>query len=103
MDLNLAEMKEEELLKQWSNQTQTNLKIIKRIKNFAERAEGLLTTSGEFYTDTNEFISLEEMRQYLKNISQIKQLVNHSDEVLDNLEKLHRVYKMRSKNQRIIK
>ncbi|MFQ5887823.1 MAG: hypothetical protein ACE5HY_03915 [Candidatus Hydrothermarchaeales archaeon] len=96
MTLNLAEMKEEELLGHWTNQAQTGLKILKRINGFAERARDILNASAEFYADSKEFMSPQEIRQYLKHVSQIKLLINNGDELLDNLEQFQRVYKMRS-------
>lgn len=101
MNIDLAEIKEEELLDQWANLAQVDLKILKRIKDLAERARIILKPSEEFYANSKEFMSLEEIRQYLKQVAQIKQSITNSNELLDNLEKSQRVYKMRSKNQRL--
>lgn len=96
MSFNLAEMREEELLGHWANQAQTDLKVLKRVNDFAGRAKGILKASEEFYADSKKFMSLEEIRQYLKYASQIRQLINDSNELLDNLEKFQRIYKMRA-------
>lgn len=96
MSSNLAQMKEDELLEHWANQAQTNLKIFKKINDFAERAKGILKASEEFYADSKKFMSPEDIRQYLKYTSQIKQSINDCNELLDNLEKFQRVYKMRA-------
>lgn len=101
MNIDLAEIKEEELLDQWANLAQVDLKILKRIKDLAERARIILKPSEEFYANSKEFMSLEEIRQYFKQVAQIKQSITNSNELLDNLEKSQRVYKMRSKNQRL--
>ena len=40
-------------------------------------------------------MSPEEIRRYLKYIVQLKDLMSTGNEILDNMEKLHRSYKMR--------
>lgn len=96
MSAKLAEMKEQELLGHWVNQAQNDIKLSKRINGFAERAEGILKVSQEFYVGSQKFMSLEDIRQYLKCVSQIKEMINNGYELLDSLEKFQRVYKMRA-------
>ena len=96
MSPNLTEMKEEELLKHWTQQAQTNLKVLKRINTLAARAKDILNAPEEFYADSKDIMSSEEIRQCLKSVVQIKENINNGNELLDTLEQFQRVYKMRA-------
>ena len=95
MSQKIPEMKENDLLSQWINQAQVDIKVLNRVKSFTERAAGILKGSEEFYANSKELMSPEEIRRYLKYIVQLKDLMSTGNEILDNMEKLHRSYKMR--------
>lgn len=97
----LDAMGEEEILQQWEKLGVEDERIIRVAKRLQEQLLFTFNEMTDFYAKAREFISLEEKRSHLKCIAKLKEALQESHEILEKIQQLKRLERMRSANQKV--
>ncbi|MBI1987674.1 MAG: hypothetical protein HYS70_04945 [Nitrospinae bacterium] len=97
----LDAMGEEEILQQWEKLGVEDERIIRVAKRLQEQVLFTFNEMTDFYAKAREVISLEEKRSYLKYIAKLKEELQENQEILEKIQQLKRLARMRSDNQKV--